>query len=385
MEENMKEKVVTSFIREFNETPTYIVSAPGRVNLIGEHTDYSDGFVLPVAINRNVTIAFTPRDDNLIHVYSLDFDDEIKVNLNHLTRDIDGWINHIAGMAWAMMDSGYNLSGWQGVIAGNIPIGAGLSSSAALEIAAGKTFCLSSDIELSPTELALTSRKAESEWVGVNVGIMDQLISSAGKTGHALFLDCRSLDYEYVPIPEQAVFVVLDTKTRRELTHSNYNARHEEVKLAASLLGVHYLRDSSPSHVQSNENVLSPTLYKRANHVTTENERVKQFVNAMRNNDLLLMGQLINQSHTSLSDDFEVSSPELNLIVELAQNQPDCVGARMMGAGFGGCALALLRNGNITHFTNALFKAYYAETGIQPHIFTVESTNGVQGCLADRS
>jgi len=382
MRSKLRKQVLSAYERWFDEKPTFIVTAPGRINLIGEHTDYSDGFVLPVAIDRNVTIAFTPREDDLVHIYSVDFNEEIKVQLGHLKRNLGGWKDYVTGMAWSMIDSGLKLSGWQGVIAGDIPIGAGLSSSAALEVAAGKTFCLSSDIKLSPTKLALISKKAESEWVGVNVGIMDQLISSAGKQGHALLLDCRSLTFDYVPIPHQAVFIILDTQTRRELTHSDYNVRHEEVRKAATILGIQHLRDATPSFIEENQNTLPPILYKRAKHVARENERVKLFSNAMRNSNLLKMGELINESHVSLRDDFEVSSPELNLIVDLAQSQSGCVGARMMGAGFGGCALALLNIENVGHFTDAITTTYYAETGIKPHIFKVESAYGVRGFSA---
>ncbi len=377
MKTELQERVISTYKRLFMESPSYISRAPGRINLIGEHTDYSDGFVLPVAIDRTVTIAFSPRDDDLLHIYSTDFDDEIIVSLGDLQREHAGWKDYAVGMAWAMIDSGLQLTGWQGVVAGNIPIGAGLSSSAALEVAIGQTFCLSSGLNLSKTDLAQISRKAETDWVGVNVGIMDQLISAAGKEGHALLLDCRSLEFEYVPIPKRARLIVLDTKTRRELTLSDYNTRHEEVRKTAMILGGQQLRDATPSLIQLNKNRLSNTHYRRAKHVVSENVRVNNVVIAMRSDDLNTMGDLINESHVSLRDDFEVSSDELNLIVELAQSQPNCVGARMMGAGFGGCALALLNNGDIQGFIQTVNKPYHAETGIEPNIFEVFSTQGV--------
>jgi len=371
------EKVAATYRQYFNENPSSIVTAPGRINLIGEHTDYSEGFVLPVAIDRNVAVAFTPRADKIIRVYSMDFDQELVVHLDDIQRSDGGWKEYVMGMAWALLDAGYALSGWQGVLAGNIPIGAGLSSSAALEVAIGKTFCVASNLDLSPTTLALLSRKAESKWVGVNVGIMDQLISAAGKEGHALLLDCKSLEFKYVPIPEEVTLVVLDTMTRRELTKSDYNTRHEEVIQATKLLGVQFLREATPQLVEETRPQMSSTIYRRARHVVTENQRVHAFSNAMRNNDLLMMGQVINASHTSLRDDFEVSSPELNLIVELAQKQLECLGARMMGAGFGGCALALLKTDHVTSFSEKVFHPYYEQTGIEPHIFNVTSADGV--------
>lgn len=379
MAQKIKNLVVAAHQQRFNENPSAIVSAPGRINLIGEHTDYSEGFVLPVAIDRNVTISFSPRIDDILHIYSMDFDADIKIHLNAIKRGHGGWVEYISGMAWALMEAGFQLSGWEGVIAGNIPIGAGLSSSAALEVATGKAFCLSSSIDLSPTQLALISRKAESDWVGVNVGIMDQLISAAGKENHAVLLDCRSLNYEYVPIPDQISLVVLDTMTRRELTQSEYNARYEEVNLVAKTLGVEYLRDATIDMLKEKKAMLTPTLFRRGKHVIAENQRVIDFTIAMRNSDLLLMGSLINASHNSLRDDFGVSSKELDLIVSLAQNQSSCLGARMMGAGFGGCALALLSNHDVESFSRDIFHAYQAETNIEPHIFNVKSSNGVHG------
>lgn len=307
----------------------------------------------------------------------MDFDQELVVHLDDIQRVDGGWKEYVMGMAWALLDAGYALSGWQGVMAGNIPIGAGLSSSAALEVAIGKTFSLASNLDFSPTTLALLSRKAEAEWVGVNVGIMDQLVSAAGKAGNALLLDCKTLDFEYVPIPEAVTLVVLDTMTRRELIKSDYNARHEEVKQASRLLGVQFLREATIQMVEETRPQMPSTIYRRARHVVTENQRVHKFSHAMRNNDLLMMGQLINASHASLRDDYEVSSPELNLIVELAQKQPECLGARMMGAGFGGCALALLKTDLVDSFSEKVFHSYYAQTWIEPHIFNVTSADGV--------
>ena len=377
MEQTKDKTVVDLYARRFNTKPAYIVKAPGRINLIGEHTDYSEGFVLPAAIDRHMTVAFSPRTDRKICVYSLDFDEFYELDLEKLERNQNGWIDYVQGMAWAMLNSGYQISGWQGVISGTIPIGAGLSSSAALEVAIGKTFCLASQLDINPQTLAVISRKAETDWVGVNVGIMDQLISAAGKEQHALLLDCRSLEFEYVPIPGQLSFVVLDTMTRRELTHSEYNTRHDEVQKASEILGLTHLRDATPTLLQENRSKFSSVLYRRAQHVVNENERVLEFAKAMRNNDLSSMGNLVNESHFSLRDDFKVSSSELNLIVELAQKHPDCPGARMMGAGFGGCALALLENSHVSSFGEEISRKYHTETGLEPHIFKVSIANGV--------
>lgn len=373
---NLMDKVISTYQHHFKEKPTHYTMAPGRINLIGEHTDYSEGFVLPVAINRYMIIAFTPRNDNLIQLYSLDFDDTLSVPLDGLKQAQGGWKDYVMGMAWALIDSGYDLSGWQGVVAGNIPIGAGLSSSAAFEVAIGKTFCSTSNLQISAIELAKISRKAESQWVGVNVGIMDHLISAAGKENHALLLDCRNFELEYIQIPKEVRLIILDTNTRRELTSSAYNERHNDVREAAERLGLKQLRDATTSLLHRDKTILNALLFKRAKHVISENERVKDFVKAMRKSDLLTMGNIINQSHASLKDDFEVSSKELDFIVELAQSQTNCIGARMMGAGFGGCALAVINNDDTQTFEQTVHDSYLDETDIKPHIFEVLSAEG---------
>jgi len=377
MSNALHDKVVKKYIRLYHSEPKLLVVAPGRINLIGEHTDYSDGFVLPVAINLGIVIALSPREDDLVELYSIDLNDQLKFGLGDLSRGNEGWKEYIKGVAWALGEKGFELQGWQGVFAGSIPIGAGLSSSAAVLVAAAQAFSISSDLSLSATTLAQIGKTAESEWVGVNVGIMDQLVSAAGKSDHAVCLDCRTLEYEYVPIPENVSFVVLDTMTRRELSNSAYNTRHEEVKQAVKILGVNKLRDATLDLLSEKKTLLSDTLYRRARHVISENERVLACSSAMKNGDLQKMGALINASHISLRDDFEVSSKELNLIVEIAQNQASCLGARMSGAGFGGCALALIENANVEHFIKSVTEAYLAETNIRPHLFKVESEDGV--------
>lgn len=377
MSNALHDKVLKKYFRLYQSDPDLLVVAPGRINLIGEHTDYSDGFVLPVAINLGIVIAMSPREDDRVELYSKDLDDQLQFDLSDLSRGNEGWKEYIKGVAWALGEKGYELQGWQGVFAGSIPIGAGLSSSAAVLVAAAKAFSISSDLSLSATTLAQIGKTAESEWVGVNVGIMDQLVSAAGKSDHAVCLDCRTLEYEYVPIPENVSFVVLDTMTRRELSNSAYNTRHEEVKQAAKILGVHKLRDATLDLLNEKKTSLSDTLYRRARHVISENERVFACSSAMKNGDLQKMGALIDASHLSLRDDFEVSSKELNLIVEIAQNQSSCLGARMSGAGFGGCALALIENANVEHFIKKVTETYLAETNIRPHIFKVESEDGV--------
>ena len=377
MTDQLSLKVPEAYSQIFESKPEFCIFAPGRINLIGEHTDYSEGFVFPMAISQGIVMGFSPRSDDHIKLYSLDFDQVLDQDIHTFTKGDGGWKDYIKGIAWALGDLSGDINGFEGVFAGNLPIGAGLSSSAALEMAALRSFCIANSIDLPEDEMAKLGLKAERDWIGVNCGIMDQLISVKGKSGHALKLDCRTLASEYVPIPEGVSFVVLDTKTRRTLSHSAYNTRHEEVKKAACILGVTYLRDASLKLLDAKKEELEPVLYQRAKHVITENERVHQFSQVMKNNDLDTMGQLINASHESLRDDFEVSSDELNVIVELAQAQDNCLGARMTGAGFGGCALAMIFKDALPSFINNISHRYQASTGIKPHLFSVESSDGV--------
>ena len=363
--------------QHLKDEPASFVIAPGRINLIGEHTDYSEGFVLPVAIDRDVAILFSPRQDDFVAVYSVDFDEFHQMRLFDLEKQKSSWIDYLQGIIWALSDEGYPLKGWQGVISGNIPIGAGLSSSAALEIAIVKTFILASNISIDPTHLALIALKAERDWIGLNVGIMDQLISADAKVNHAMLLDCKTLDYKFIPIPENVSFIVMDTLTRRELTHSAYNIRHKEIQEVTRLLNVNSLRETNQSDLDARQTIIPEILYKRTKHVISENSRVLQFVHAMQNHDLRSMGELINESHASLRDDYEVSSDALNLIVDLAKNQSACFGARLMGAGFGGCALALVSQGEESGFIHEVKSAYQDKAGIAPSLFIVKSANGV--------
>jgi len=377
MAANNYKMVIDTYQERYKRKPKITIYAPGRINLIGEHTDYSDGFVLPAAINLGISIALSPRDGETLQLYSIDFEQNIMIDLNDMQKEGSGWQEYIKGVAWVLKEEGYPVSGWQGVLSGNIPIGAGLSSSAALEIATLEAFSRIGDFSLSPETMAKLGRKAETGWVGVNVGIMDQLISAAGKANYAVLLDCRTLDFEYVPVPEEISIVVLDTKTRRELSNSAYNTRHKEVRQAAHALGVEVLRDASLQDLTYNKENLPENVYKRARHVISENERVHEFSKAMRIGKIEEMGRLINLSHQSLRDDFEVSSDELNLIVTIAQEQSECLGARMAGAGFGGCALALINQSSDQDFITKVHDRYLAETNIKPHIFKVEISEGV--------
>lgn len=372
----LKDRVIEEFTARFGAAPAFVVRAPGRVNLIGEHTDYNDGFVLPMAIEREVCIALRPRSDDTVSVKSLDFDEEATFSLNDLARGENGWIEYIKGSAWALQQEGAYVKGWEGVLAGDVPLGAGLSSSAALELAALRAFAAASHIQWDSTQMALLGQKAENEWVGVNCGIMDQLISAAGQNGHALLIDCRSLELQAVPLPDDVVVVILDTSTRRGLVDSAYNERRRQCEAAARTFGVPALRDIDSGTLEQRAAELDEATLRRARHVVTENERTIQAAEAMRDGDAGRLGQLMDASHVSLRDDFEVSSKALDLIVELARLQEACLGARMTGAGFGGCAVALVESAEAEEFAAEMRRSYVRESGRRPSVYVTGACSG---------
>lgn len=374
---SLQERVTQEYIERFGERPLFVVRAPGRVNLIGEHTDYNDGFVLPMAIDREICIALSPRNDGRVLLYSLDLDNPADFSLNDFEKSDEGWVEYVKGMAWALQESGFHLTGWQGVSAGDIPVGAGLSSSAALELAVARAFATVSDLPWDAAQMALLGQKCENKWVGVNCGIMDQMISAAGKKGHALLIDCRSLETCLVPLPTETAVIVLDTATRRGLVDSAYNERRQQCEEAAAYFGVPALRDVDIETFNAKADGLDPLTRKRARHIITENQRTLDAMAAMLQDEPRILGKLINESHTSLRDDFEVSSDELNQIVTCALRRDTAIfGARMTGAGFGGCAVALVRDYHAKAFAKAVAACYQAATGLQPNIYICYPSEG---------
>ncbi|HID53921.1 MAG TPA: galactokinase [Anaerolineae bacterium] len=362
----------------FDAPPHFVIRAPGRVNLIGEHTDYNDGFVLPMALDRAVWLAVRPRDDGEVRLHSLDFGETAVFHLNHLYKEEGHWSEYAKGVAWAMQNAGYELSGWEGVMWGDVPVGAGLSSSAAVELGAARGFTAVADIPWNPVRMALLAQKAENEWVGVNCGIMDQMVVAVAEANHALLIDCRSLETEAVPLPEDTAVIILDTATRRGLVASAYNERRQQCEQAAAFLGVAALRDVTLAVFTAVSSQLDPLIRQRARHVITENQRVLEAVAAMRRGDAARLGVLMNESHLSLRDDFAVSSPELDAMVEIAQAQPGCYGARMTGAGFGGCAVALVRGDTAVTFAQTTAQQYQRKTNLKPHIYICQAAAGVE-------
>jgi galactokinase len=375
---SLQNRVNKEFERRFGALPAFVVRAPGRVNLIGEHTDYNDGFVLPMAIDRAVWIAGRPRSDGRVWAHSLDLDRTAEFSLGDIEREQTDWGEYVKGIAWAMQEAGYALQGWEGVVSGDVPIGSGLSSSAALEMAAARVFAQVSSLAWDPTTMARIGQRAENEWVGINCGIMDQMISAAGKADHALLIDCRSLEMRPVPLPPGTAVVILDTATRRGLVDSAYNERRAQCEAAARSFGVPALRDVGLSQFEAEAHRLDDLIRRRARHVITENDRTLRAAEVMSRGDAAELGRLMNGSHASLRDDFEVSSGELDHIVACACQEEACNGARMTGAGFGGCAVALVRADAAQGLGAVVSDCYQAAAGITPNVYVCTATDGAQ-------
>ena len=367
--------VADAFDRRFGGAPTAVVRAPGRVNLIGEHTDYNEGFVLPLAIDREVRMAVRPREDGRVIVRALDVGEEAEFEAPSPAKG-RGWSEYLKGVAWSLKDQGFELRGFEAVMSGNVPRGSGLSSSAALELATARAFYISSGFEWDPQQIARACQIAENEWLGVKSGIMDQLASAAGEEGHALLIDCRSLAIEAVPLPAGSAVLVLDTMTRRALVSSSYNERRAQCEEAAALLGATSLREVSSDALVAHTERLGPVLFRRARHVVTENERTREAASAMGRGEAQRLGELMNESHASLRDDFEVSSPALDSIANCARVQPGCFGSRLTGAGFAGCAVALVEADEAGRIAETVSECYREATGRKPQIYLCRAAAG---------
>jgi len=357
--------------------------APGRVNLIGEHTDYNQGFVMPAAVGLYCWIAIAPRADRRLRVYSTNFDETVSIDLGEKGHLRCGdWSDYVVGTAVALEKTGYALSGADILVQGNVPIGAGLSSSAAIEVATGYALLDISGLRIDLLQLALACRQAENEFVGARVGIMDQFISAHGQTGHALMLDCRSLQNQALPIPPDARLVVCNTGVKHQLAGGEYNVRRaqceEGVRLLSSVLpGVEALRDVTSLQLKAHKELLGEVIYRRCHHVITENERVQRAAEALRTGDLATLGMLMAESHRSLRDDYEVSCAELDQMVEIASAQPGVIGSRMTGGGFGGCTISLVASDAAEEFKQVVAQEYEARTDIHADVYVLRATAGV--------
>jgi galactokinase len=360
-----------------------VFRAPGRVNLIGEHTDYNDGFVMPAAIGFYTWVAVAPREDRTLLVRSENFGEEREIVLDALAPGgpVD-WSSYVAGVAWVLEAEGRRLRGADMLVWGGVPIGAGLSSSAAIEVASGLALLAAAGSEeVDRAALARQCQRAENDYVGMRCGIMDPFISCKGQAGDALMLDCRSLDFELLPVPADARLVICNTMVKHALTGGEYNERRaaceEGVRiLSARLPAVRALRDVSPAQLEMSRDALPERIYRRCLHVVTEDERVAAAADDLREGNLAAFGARMAASHASLRDDFEVSCPELDLMVALASSLEGVYGARMTGGGFGGCTINLVRKESVPSFRESVAAAYRRKTGLAPDIYACTPAEG---------
>jgi galactokinase len=363
-----------------------VIRAPGRVNLIGEHTDYNLGFVLPAAIDREIRMAVVGTDDRRVELTRLDAGERAGFDLD-TERPRDGsWLDYIAGTAWALAEAGYPTRGLRGVIASDLPENAGLSSSAAIELAAAWALLGDAAADIDRLTLARVCQRAENGYVGVMSGLMDQFASSCGVADHALLLDCRSLEWRAVALPDDLRLVVLHSGSSRKLDGSAYNERRAQCEAAVAALAavdpaIRSLRDVTPALLAAERHRLDPVVARRAEHIVAENERVHAVVDALGTSDLDAVGALFAEGHASLRDRFEVSSPELDALVEIASDVQGVVAARMTGGGFGGCTVNLVRPDAVEALAVAVETRYPARTGLTPTVLRVRPTEGA-GYLA---
>ena len=367
--------------------PPRLFRAPGRVNLIGEHTDYNDGFVLPMAINRETIVAARKRDDRRVRVRSVNLNDAAEFDLNeefNRTNKRKRWLDYIEGVARILETRGARLCGADFLIQSDVPEGAGLSSSAALEVSTGLAMLSISDIEVDRVKLALAGQAAEHEYVGAKVGIMDQYIAALAGKNHALLIDCRSLEAAPVPIDTSSVSIVIcDSRVKHELASSAYNERRAECEQGVELLkdalpDIRALRDVSVPDFEKHEGRLPEIIRRRCRHVVTENARTLEAATAFRQSDLQTAGQLMYESHRSLDRDYEVSCLELNQLVETAAQVKGVLGARMTGGGFGGCTVNLVKNESLDEFTETVTREYYEATARAPAIYVSQACGGAE-------
>lgn len=382
-----KQELWDKFGRTFKdfglETAAY--KAPGRVNLIGEHTDYNDGFVMPMAIEKEITMLAQLRPDKKVKAYSLDYDQIVEFQLEKLEYDSENiWVNYIKGVIDEIQKLGKTLHGFNLMFTGNIPQGSGLSSSAALEVVTAAVISDLNKIKIEAVEMALLAQRAENNFVGVQCGIMDQYISRLGKKDHALLIDCRTNEYQLVPFEnDDFKIVICNSKVERGLVDSEYNKRRQECNQAVDFFAekltkeVKALRDLNLKEVEKYKNELAEKIYKRAHHVVSENERVLAAQKALENNEPAKFGKLMYQSHQSLAEDYEVSCKELDLLVAIAK-KAGAAGARMTGAGFGGSTVNLVNKSKIDEFTELIEKEYEEKTGIKPDIYISNPAEGAR-------
>ena len=378
--ELLADRVKHVFQTTYGDAATHLIQAPGRVNLIGEHTDYNDGFVLPCAINYQTMVAASARADTIVRVISVDYGnqcDQFDLADEIVFVEDKMWANYIRGVVKCLCDAGYRLRGADLVVSGNVPQGAGLSSSAALEVAIGQTFKALFKLSITQQQIALNGQQAENEFVGCQCGIMDQLIAACGEKDHALLIDCRSLVCQPIPMPEELVVMIINSNKKRGLVDSEYNTRRQQCETAAHAFSVAALRDLSLTQLQQGADRLAPVVFKRARHVISENQRTIAAAEALQANDIKTMASLMAASHASMRDDFQITVGEIDLLVNIVKQQlGDEGGVRMTGGGFGGCVVAIMSPDLVEGVKAAVLTEYEKATGLQASIYVCQAEQG---------
>ena len=381
---SLKEKTQSLFAEKFGYPATHTFQAPGRVNLIGEHTDYNDGFVLPCAIDYQTVISAAPRTDRTVRVIAADYDnqsDEFSLDAPILAHDSQQWSNYVRGVVKHLLNRDKSFGGADLVISGNVPQGAGLSSSASLEVAVGTVFQQLYHLPLDGAQIALNGQEAENQFVGCNCGIMDQLISALGKKDHALLLDCRTLGTRAVSMPQGVAVIIINSNFKRTLVGSEYNTRREQCETGARFFQQPALRDVSLEQFNAVADELDPLVAKRVRHVLTENQRTVEAADALERGDLQRMGELMAASHASMRDDFEITVPQIDTLVEIVKETiGDKGGVRMTGGGFGGCIVALVPEALVSQVQEAVAAQYEAKTGIKETFYVCKASEGAGQC-----
>ncbi|HGY1227400.1 TPA: galactokinase [Citrobacter farmeri] len=381
---SLKEKTQSLFAEIFGYPATHTIQAPGRVNLIGEHTDYNDGFVLPCAIDYQTVISCAARNDRLIRVIAADYDnqtDEFSLDAPIVTHDSQQWANYVRGVVKHLLKRDSSFGGADLVISGNVPQGAGLSSSASLEVAVGTVFQQLYHLPLDGAQIALNGQEAENQFVGCNCGIMDQLISALGKKDHALLIDCRTLGTKAVSMPEGVAIVIINSNFKRTLVGSEYNTRRQQCETGARFFQQPALRDVSLEAFNAVANELDPLVAKRVRHVLTENARTVEAASTLEKGDLVRMGQLMAESHASMRDDFEITVPQIDTLVDIVKAAiGEKGGVRMTGGGFGGCVVTLIPETLVPAVQQAVAEQYEAKTGIKETFYVCKPSQGAGQC-----
>ncbi len=375
------QRALAAFCQHWQGNPAWVVSAPGRVNLIGEHTDYNDGFVLPCAIDFHTVVLAKPRTDHLIRVVAADFlqADQFLVDAPYEAHPTQQWSNYVRGMVQAMRINGFDLTGVDISVAGDVPQGAGLSSSASLEVAIGLALARACEQDITTTQLAQIGQLAENQFVGCQCGIMDQLVSAQGQEHHALLIDCRSLQTQAVPLPDDMAILIVHSGVRRGLVESAYNERRAQCERVAAHFKVKALRDVTMAELHAARTALNPIEFRRARHVISENERTQHAAHALSSFDMTLMGRLMAQSHISMRDDFEITTSHIDRLVALLQTAiGKHGGARMTGGGFGGCVVALLPQEQVQSVQDMLRVSYQTPEGVAPRQWVCTPSSGVR-------